>query len=73
MHKTKKNIVFVYGIGKAAVIPKGTKCIPADNLPDDNSSNIHFWVEPWPKMTRREKDHMRLVGFGLSKDDVKNI
>jgi hypothetical protein len=69
-YRTVKEIEYVAQCyGKVAVIPKGTKCIPADNLPED--TNIKFWVEPWKYMNEFQESWTRNYGFGVYAEDVE--
>lgn len=71
MIKTNKKITYsLYGLSPAVVIPEGTPCIPADNLPVDNTAGIKYWVEAWPDMSEQAESHMRTYGFGVGDADV---
>lgn len=77
-YRTVKEIEYVaQGYGKVAVIPKGTKCIPADNLPENINllehriANIKFWVEPWKYMDEIQESWERNYGFGVYAEDVE--
>lgn len=68
--KTKENIVYKYYPYGEVVIPKGTKVIPATNLPA--TSDIKYWCEAWDGI---EYDNIALswhrnYGFGLTSDEV---
>lgn len=70
--RTSKEIDYAdYPYGDIAIIPMGTKCIPASNLPEEAS--IKFWVEPWKNMTSEAKSYMRNYGFGIREDEVEEI
>lgn len=69
--RTKKETTHYIGMLNTPVkIPKGTKVIPANNLPQPNDSEIAYWAESWRGMTEQAKSHMRTYGFGLRKQDV---
>lgn len=53
------------------IIPRGTRVVPADNLPQPNDSNIAYWAEPWEGMTEAQQAHMRTYGYGIEADDVR--
>lgn len=73
MPRTNKEIKYnmgQWGVGEVAVIPKGTACIVADNLPADNDAGIAFWAMQWAGMTDAEESHQRTYGFGIAREDV---
>lgn len=50
-----------------AVIPAGTKVVPADNLPEKDL----FWCERWPGMTEEAQSWHRNYGFLVELHEVK--
>lgn len=46
--------------GLVGIIPAGTPCIPATNIPTNLPS---YWVEPWNGMTEQEASWQRNYGF----------
>lgn len=57
--------------GDSVTIPKGTRCIPANNLPEE--SYIKFWAKNWAGMSEAAKSHARTYGFGLTADEVETV
>jgi hypothetical protein len=49
------------------IIPKGTKVVPANNLPGKDES---FWAEPWDGMSAEAADWQRNIGFLLTRSEV---
>ena len=50
----------------STLIPKGTKVIPASNLPGDSQ----WWVENWEGMSEEAEGWARNYGFLLQRDEV---
>ena len=66
MKVVKENLEYCAApYGHIATIPKGTKVIPASNLPDKE----RYWAEPWEDMTEKAKGWLA-YGFLLEEDDV---
>ena len=53
-------------VGHIATIPKGTRVIPATNLPGNK-----FWAEPWDGMDHNAEAWQRVYGFLIEADDVE--
>jgi hypothetical protein len=67
---TKENIRMGFaGTLHKVIIPKGTKVIPASNLPED--SKIKYWALPWKGMSQEEKSFQRNYGYGLEENEVE--
>jgi len=54
----------------AFVIPKGTRCVPATNLPEGDEPQ--FWAEPWQGMSDRAESWQRNYGFLLTLSEVRS-
>ena len=54
--------------GRIATIPKGTPCIPADNLPQGG-----YWAEAWEGMSENQKSWARCYGFLIDPVDVEEV
>lgn len=54
--------------GLVGVIPAGTECIPATNLPE--SDGPQYWVMPWTGMTDLETSWQINYGYLLGPDEV---
>ena len=68
--RTQKTIVYTsqpYGV--IATIPKGTKLVPASNLPPDHKY-MKYWAQPWRGMTDQAKAWGRNYGFLIMSDDL---
>jgi hypothetical protein len=65
---TKEDISYrVSGYGFTALIPKGSRVIPATNLPQGG-----YWVEPWQGMSDEAESWERNYGFHVTEDEVIN-
>jgi hypothetical protein len=56
--KTDKDIKYIDNYYNETIIPKGTKLVPANNLP-----NGGWWACDWRGMTERQKSWSRNYGF----------
>lgn len=69
---TRETIIYrAASFGTVGVIPKGTPCIPADNLPTDKGPR--FWACKWPIMTPEEASWERAYGFLLEEAEVRGL
>lgn len=66
--KTNSDIWYrpAFSPGKGMLIPKGTKVVPAANLPEPG----RFWAEPWDGMTDEASSWQRNYGFLLTVEDL---
>jgi len=66
--KTKYNVFYAaYPYGEIAVIPAGTKVLPADNLPSGG-----YWSCAWDGMSPEAESWHRNYGFLLNPEEVVN-
>jgi hypothetical protein len=62
--QTTKDIEYkVAGFGLIAVIPAGTRVMPAGNLPMQPGK---YWVDEWPGMSEQQRSWHRNYGFLVS-------
>lgn len=69
----KKNTEFRYGLGniKSTSFSSGTRCIRADNLPNDEHGRPSYWVSPTEKNHDEElASWMNNYGFHVSFEEV---
>ena len=52
--------------GFVVVIPKGTKVVPATNLPGEGK----YWAEPWEGMSDYAESWQRNYGFLIQEDEI---
>lgn len=64
--KTTQDISY-HSIGIRTVIPKGTKVIPATNLPGDKK----YWTESWDGMNEKEESWQRSYGFLVDHSEIE--
>ena len=68
--KTKRSIEYKAApYGTVAVIPAGTRVIPATNLPGSGQ----FWAMGWRGMTDTERSWHRNYGYLLTQEDVNGL
>lgn len=53
-----------------AVIPKGTKVIPASNLPKTDGER--YWAKTWEGMSEKAEGWQRGYGFLIDAEDVED-
>jgi len=71
MLMTNKEIPYqVASYGTVAVIPAGTRCEPALNLPCLPNGNGRFWACPWEGMSDRAESWQRNYGFLIEYEDI---
>lgn len=71
MMVTKKDLEYnIASYGHIAVVPKGTKVIPATNLP---GPDVGFWAEFWEGMSEKAESWKRNYGFHVSSRDIKEV
>ena len=63
--KTKKAILYKT-LSINTTIPKWTRLIKAENLPDKNM----YFAKNWKNMTDKEKSYNRNYGFLLNKKEI---
>jgi|Laugrespbdmm15dd_1035085.scaffolds.fasta_scaffold318744_1 hypothetical protein len=69
--KTRKEIkISVQGGRQNMIIPKGTRCVPAKNLPEDDKKV--YWVKPSWKMDRNTKNGIWSHGILLTEEEILN-
>ena len=69
--KTQKPIECkLLGTGSTLIIPMGTRCDPAHNIPSDNGKK--YWVKPSRKMNKETRDQLRCTGLLLTVNEIKN-
>jgi len=72
MFKTNRQLSYQsapYGI--VTVIPAGTPCILATNLPERKDGKPQYWAEPWPNRSPIAESWQRNYGFLIGPDDVE--
>ena len=67
--KTRKEIkITVQGGHRNMIIPEGTRCDPAKNLPEDDEKV--YWVRSSRKMDQNTKNGIRAHGILLTKEEI---
>lgn len=70
--KTRKEItISVLGGHRNMVIPAGTRCNPAHNIPPDGNDPI-YWAQSSRKMDKNTRDGIRCHGVMLKKSEILN-
>ena len=70
MLTTNKEIVYQVPYSTVAVIPAGTRCEPALNLPCLPNGKGRFWACPWEGMSEQAESWQRTYGFLIEHEDI---